>query len=240
MIKIVGFGKKRTGMSHEESVRYHIEKHAPFGRRAAAHLGMLKYIGHYPDKAFSLEGKVLPELPWDRIIVEWFTDEFFNNLNVWRTTDPVGIEVTEDEARFSDRKAVYVMTGQDNVFVSSGEDGSGVNVMFLLPKNQNVNHEECVQYHREKHAPMVVRMLGRRLQSYTAYYVNQVHHLMDLHTSVRRYDLIVLARFEDEFWKGMEAWRKSPEGIEMTKDEERFLDRNSAVALECQVHAYIP
>ena len=98
-------------------MRYHIEKHAPFGKRAAAHLGMLKYIGRYPDQAFSLEGKVLPELPWDRIVVEWFSDEF---------------------------------------------------------------------------------------------------------------------------WKGMEAWRKSPEGLEMTKDEERFIDRNSAVALECQVHAYIP
>jgi hypothetical protein len=227
-------------MSHEDSVRYHIEKHAPFGKKMAGHLGMLKYIGHYPDRSFSLDGKALPALPWDRIVVEWFTDEFFNNLNVWRTTDPVGIEVTEDENRFSDRKAALVLTGQDHEFVSSGEDGIGVNVSFLLPKKRDLSHEDCIQYHRNKHVPLLTHMLGTRLKSYTVYYVDRALHLTDLHGSLLPYDIIVFARLEYEFWKGMEAWRKSPEGIAITEDEKNFIERESAIALECQMHVYIP
>ncbi len=240
MIKTVGLGKKRIGMSHEESVKYHREKHAPFGRRVAGPLGLKKYIGYYPDEAFSLDGKPLPELPWDLIVPEWFTDEFFNNVKVWHTTDPEGIEVAKDEARFCDRKSGYMMTCQENVIVSPGKDSSGVNMVFLTSKKNDMSHEEFVKYHRENHAPMVVNVLGKRMKSYTTYYVDQVYNLEEGLMSVRLYDAVVLTCFDYDFWKGMEAWRNTPEGMNITKDEERFMDRKSAVALACQISVFIP
>jgi hypothetical protein len=240
MIKSVGFGKKRIGMSHEECVKYHIEKHAPFGRRVAGPLGLSKYIGYYPDKALSLDGKVLPELPWDLIVPEWYTDEFWKGLEAWRTTNPDGIEATKDEARFCDRKSGIMMLCQENVIVSPGEDSTGVHVVFLITKKSDMSHEECVKYHKENHAPMVASALGGRLKSYTAYYVDQAFNLEEGLVPVRLYDAVVLARFDDEFWKGMAVWRKAPEGIKITKDEERFIDRKSAIALVCQVSVFIP
>jgi len=78
MIKSVGFGKKRVDMSHEESCRYHREVHAPMAKRAIGPHRLKKYIGRYVDKAFSLDGKILPELPWDMVVFEWLTYTFHN------------------------------------------------------------------------------------------------------------------------------------------------------------------
>lgn len=240
MIKIVGFGKKRIGLSREECVKYHIENHAPFGRRVAGPLGLKKYMGYYPERALSLDGKVLPELPWDFIVPEWFSDEFFNNISAWRTTDPDGIAITEDEARFCDRENGYMMTCQENVIVSPGNDNRGTNVMFLLTKKSDLSHEECIEYHKEKYAPMTRHMLSPHLKSCTAYYVDQAFHLTKGLTPARPYDIVVLVRFDDEFWKGMAAWQKTPEGIKLAKDEESFIDRSNSAVLECKVSIFIP
>ncbi len=239
MIKSIGFGRKRIGMSHDESCRYHREVHAPMAKRTLGARGLKKYVGYYVDKAFTLSGDALPELPWDRVVLEWLTDELWKEMWTWRKTDPEGMMLAEDEKRYGDGKTGMMLLYKENVIVSSEDDRTGVNVIVLAAKRSDLSREEFVKYHSEKHAPMVARMLGSRLKKYIANYVYEGLSLADGIMPAPPYDVIAITQFDEEGWKGMDAWRKTPDGVKLKEDEERLIDRNLAIVLICQKYAYI-
>jgi hypothetical protein len=91
-----------------------------------------------------------------------------------------------------------------------------------------------VKYDREVHAPLVARIFGSRLKRYIINYVKEGLSVADGLMSTRPYDAVVITRFDEETWKGMDAWRKTAEGMKITEDEKHFIDQKSAIALVCQ------
>jgi len=87
---------------------------------------------------------------------------------------------------------------------------------------------------------MAARLFNSRFKKYVAYYVDQAFSLIGGVMPDRPYDAILFSRFDNEFWKDMGSWRKTPDGIKITEDEERFMDRKSAIALVCQENEIIP
>jgi hypothetical protein len=240
MIKTVGFGQRRVGMSHDDCVNYHIRNHAPFGRRVAGPRGLTKYIGYYPDAAYSLDGKRLPAISWDFIVPEWFTEEFFFNINAWRDNDPEGREITIDEARFCDRTAGFMMTCDEDVVIEPKGAHFGVDVVYLLNRRPGMTHEQCVNYHRTTHLPLALELWGDRLQMYRANYMHQSFNLEQGLMPEPPYDIVVLARFDSSAWMDLANWMRTAKGVQLAKGEQAFLDRSSSHLLECKVSVYIP
>lgn len=238
MIKTVGFGKKRVDMSLYESQRYHIEKHAPFGKEVAVPLGMTRYVGYYPQEAFTLYGKKLATMPWDFVIPEYFTDEFFQNMGDWRENTEGGQAITVDEGEFCDRSNGYMMTCEDNILVPEQADSIDEYLIVLLNKSSVLTHEQCIDYHKQHHAPLVKKILGNKLIEYVTYYVDQVYGLEEGLLPERNYDMIVALRIAAPFSTANSDW-KSLEGYSLLlNDLSQFIDLNSATVLRCEKHSY--
>lgn len=237
MIKSIGFGKKSAAMSHEESCRYHREVHAPMAKRLLGPRGLTRYVGYYVDKAYSFTGKALPELPWDRIVPEWFTEKLWAEMWDWRKTDPAGRELAADEKKFG--QGGMMLLCDEKEILNSPESGVGVNVIFLASRRKNMSHEEFAAYHLEQYAPLVVHTFGDRLQRYVVSHPYEGLTLAEGSMPVLPYDTIVTARFGHDAWRDMKSWRLGPEGARLAEAEEAFLDRDKAIALVCQEYVHI-
>ena len=240
MIKTVGLGIRAAGKTREECQLYHIENHAPFGRRVAGPLGMIKYVGYYPSAAFTLGGEELPETPWDFIVPERFTEEFLTNIDAWRANDPDGVEITIDEARFCNRSLGVMMTCDENIIVPMDTGRAGVDLIFGAKRKAGQTREQCHAYHRQTHAPTAAKAFGSALLDYTAYYVTAASNLEQGLMDEPPYDILVQTRIEEARWNDMAAWLKTPEAVRLIEDEKQFIDRDSGVAMLCSYHAYLP
>jgi hypothetical protein len=238
MIKTVGLGKRRADLSHDECVQYHINHHAPFGKRAAGPRGMTKYVGYYPKAAYDLDGKPLAEVPWDFIVPEWFTEDFFNSINEWRANDPEGIEITLDEARFCDRASGAMMTCVENVIVKPKHGADSVQVMFGGKRKAGMSPQEAATYHRKYHAPKAAKLFGDALEDYTAYYIHQAYNLEEGLMAEAPFDIVIQACIKRDFWEGM--WgNPDSAAVALMREEENFMDRESTVAMVCDYRPYI-
>ncbi|MBA4094647.1 MAG: hypothetical protein C0489_11235, partial [Candidatus Accumulibacter sp.] len=89
MIKVQGFGRRRTGMRHEECVRHHREVHSKLGLAQGEH--MEKYVLYYVQRAFSSDGAPLHDLPWDMSALEWYREEErWTDFLRWLEEEPDG------------------------------------------------------------------------------------------------------------------------------------------------------
>lgn len=240
MIKLIGMARKREGMSHDACVKYHQEKHAPWGKRLMGPKGLVKYSACYVDEAYTLEGAVLPERPWDLIVPEWYTEEGWNSLETWARIDPEGKALMEDLGNFSDHKNGLMLIGEENVFVDETGDTSGVNAVFCAPKRDDISREDFVKYHREVHVPLVTRMLGSRLKKYVVTYVERAFSPVEGELEKFPYDIVAVTRIDEEFWRGGGTRRGNPEDKEIAEDEARLVDRQQGLALVCRERIYIP
>lgn len=239
MIKSVGVGRRRSGMTHEECVQYHREVFSPLGKSVIGHRGLEKYIAYYVDQAFTLEGEQLAESPWDMVVVESYTEEFWQQMGEWRTTNPEGIKISEHMARFLDPLSGMMMLGEENEIIAPAGGNAGV-LVWLGTRQKDISHEEFVRYHREVHVPLALGMLGQGLKGYVAYYVNAALSLAEGFMPSPPYDAIVITRFDAESVAGMGEWRKTPEGRQITKDEEHFMDRKRTIGFVCRENIIIP
>jgi hypothetical protein len=240
MIKSVGFGRRLKGTTHEECVQYHREIFSPLGKRLIGHRGLEKYVAYYADRAYSLAGVNLPEPPWDMAVVESYTEEFWQQMETWRRTHPDGQQVTEQMTRFLDLSSGLMMLCEENEIIRPRGEGGGVALVWLGVKKEGISHEEFIKYHREVHVPLALSMLGDGMQGYVAYYVNAVLSLAEGFLSSFPYDAMVITRCDEHALAGMEEWRKTPEGRQITEDEERFMDREKTIALVCRENIIIP
>ena len=238
MIKTVGFGKKRVGMSLHDSQRYHIEKHAPFGKEVAVPLGMTRYVGYYPQEAFNLNGKKLASMPWDFVIPEYFTDEFFQNIGDWRENTKGGQAITIDEGEFCDRSNGYMMTCEDNIIIPEKPDSEDEYLIVLLNKKSTITHEQCIDYHKQKHAPLVKQIFDGNLIEYLTYYVDQVYGLEEGLLPERNYDLIIALRLAAPYNTTNSDWKNLKGYSSLLNDLGQFIDMDSATVLRCEKHSY--
>jgi hypothetical protein len=231
--------RKRNGVNHEDLVKYYQDKHACFEKRLMGPRGLEKYSAYYVDKAYSMIGGVLPELPWDLIVIQLYTDEGWKSFERWKKTDPEGIKLMKDLGNYSDLKTGRIFACQDNVIVAPKRGATEVSVIDYVAKRSDISHEECINYHREVHAPKVATMLGSKLKKYTAYYIDDAFSLADGTKVSRPFDLITITQLDEEFLKGVEK-RHNPEDTEMIKDEAHFVDSKSGVMMLCQEEVFIP
>ena len=91
-----------------------------------------------------------------------------------------------------------------------------VKVMHFLPRNKAMTHDECIKYHREVHAPFAASLMGPMLKRYVAYYLEESPDMP--------FDLVVEQWFDDEGWKKMEEFHKTPEYQRLRQDNDKFLD----------------
>lgn len=214
MINTVGLGKTRSDMPRRESQRFHIENHAPFGRRVAGPLGMKKYIGGYPTAAFDFDGNPLDDHPWDFVVPESFTTEFFNNMWEWRTNDPEGIAIAIDEQRHCDHQSGYMMVCDVVSVTESGnkklyEDSETTNLFFLEKRNPSYNHGDFVRQHREKYVSVVESVFADLINDHTVYYVNEVYNLIEGQLKDCLYDCVQHVRVDLPMWETFLAWRNA-------------------------------
>jgi hypothetical protein len=115
-VNVIVLARKRSDMSHEECVKYHMEVHSPKLIRA---LGprLKKCVAHYVNEAFSLEKGVMPIRPYDIVVVFRIESEFWANRQAFSKT-PEGIEIVQDEENFIDRKGSIALVCQENIIIS--------------------------------------------------------------------------------------------------------------------------
>lgn len=236
MIKTVGFGKKRIGMSLIDAQNYHIQNHAPFGKRVAQPLGMSRYMGYYPHAAYDLQANTIAELPWDFVVPEYFSDDFFQGIGDWRENTEDGREITLDEARFCDRDAGCMMTCEDNILLANGADAAnGHYFIVLLSKHDERDHDQCIAYHRDQHCNLVAALANDGLLEYTAYYVNEVYGLADGDLPQNNPDIILQLRTEHDF----KTTLSQPQWQALLADLASFCDVSSATVMACTRHSYV-
>ncbi|MFA5495221.1 MAG: EthD domain-containing protein [Porticoccaceae bacterium] len=238
MIKTVGLGKKCAGKTREQAQQYHIDNHAPFGRRVAQPLGMKRYVGYYPQVATNIAGEQLADVPWDFIVPEWFTEDFFNNIENWRANDPDGIEITKDEARFCDRASGVMMVCDHNLIVpDSGKPG--VNVFFGAKRAAGLTPQDHHEKHRTLIGPWAARVYGSALLDYSAYYIHEAYSLEQGLMAEAPYDVMVQARFDEAAMADMGAWMARPDVVELLAEEAKFMDTKTLVSMVCTYHPYV-
>lgn len=238
MIKTVGLGRKCAGKTREQAQQYHINNHAPFGRRVAGPIGMVRYIGYYPQHAFDIAGEPM-EIPWDFIVPEWFTDDFFNNIETWRSQDADGIAITIDEAEFCDRGDGVMMVCDDNIIIPDSGD-PGVNLIFGAKRKKGLSVEECHELHRHMIGPRAAEVYGDALLDYTAWYIHKGYNLEEGVMDEAPFDIVIQSRMREEFWGGMEGWLNTPEAGELLELERQFIDHDTCVSMVCSRHQYLP
>jgi hypothetical protein len=237
MIKTVGLGKKCAEKTREQAQQYHIDNHAPLGKRVAGPLGMLRYVGYYPQSATNIDGKAI-EPPWDFIVPESFTDAFFNNIEHWRLNTPEGQEITLDEARFCDRSAGVMMLCDDfEIVPDSGKDG--INIFFGAKRAPHLTPQQYHNEHRTRIAPWAARIYGDVLLDYRAYYIDKAYNLEQGLMDEPPYDAMIQARFDPAAIENMATWMTRPDVVELLQEESKFTDSSSTVSMVCRYQPYI-
>ncbi len=102
-----------------------------------------------------------------------------------------------------------------------------------------MTHEECVKHHREIHAPMVARSaLGRSIKKYVGHYPEQAQGWTMSPDGTPKgiavespYDVIAELWFDEDTYKNLGEFRKSPEGRAINQDEGNWMDRKKMVTI---------
>ncbi len=113
--------------------------------------------------------------------------------------------------------------------------------LSLCPKRPDITHEQCIKHHKEIHMPLVRRLLGHGMRRYIAHYVD--HTIAKMSTGwaevPSKWDIIVEIWWEDETWKGLSDYFKTPEGSQIPEDEKHWLDQKSLITMACHEYQII-
>jgi hypothetical protein len=232
MIKILGFAGKLDSLTTEECQTYHMTKHGPFGRTAAGHLGLMKYVGYYPFTAIRVDGSVLETVPWAVVVNEWFTDEFFRRSSEWRATDPVGIEATADEARHVDRQTGHMAVCDEEVLKDSGAKADHY-VIFALKKHSGVDQAQFTRVIENNIVAEIIAGRADALQWLNVLHVKQMYNLTEglLASNLNLYDRFICVGVDE-----------SPLSQAITRyliNVAEVLDRRDSIVMSCRKRAFI-
>jgi len=89
--------------------------------------------------------------------------------------------------------------------------------------------------------PLVKRLCGHGMHRYVAHYVDQTIAKMSTGwTEVpSQWDIVVECWWEEETFKNLEAYFKTPEGSQIPEDEKHWLDQGSLITMVCHEYQII-
>jgi uncharacterized protein (TIGR02118 family) len=234
MIKIIGFTKKKQGLTIDEFSRYWQEKHAPLGFEVLPDdIRIMRYVHHY---AVPMDG--LGEPPFDGVAEFGFEDmEMFQKWFVWFMSDG-GQPLRDDEVNFMDSSNAIVVMVEERVILPGDEDRrDGIKLIAGVKRKKGLTLEEFREYWRDKHAPLALTVLPKapNVQRYVHNYALAMEGLGE-----PAFDGIGEICFDDldAFMKSTE-WFLGEGGQVLRDDEENFVDHATRVAVIVKERSFI-
>jgi uncharacterized protein (TIGR02118 family) len=234
MIKIIGFTKKKQGLTIDEFARYWQEEHAPLGFEILPDdIRIMRYVHHY---AVPMEGLGAP--PFDGVAEFGFEDmDMFQKWFAWFMSDG-GQLLRDDEENFIDRSSTTVVIVEENVIIP-GEDAreDGIKLIAGVKRKSDLTLKEFRHYWREKHAPLALKVLPQA-PSVNRYVHNYGLALEGLGEPA--FDGIGEICFDDfDAFLQSTQWFLGEGGQVLRDDEENFVDHSTRVAVIVRERSFI-
>jgi uncharacterized protein (TIGR02118 family) len=234
MIKIIGFVKRKAGLSIEEFSRYWQEKHAPLGFEVLPDdIRILRYVHHY---AVPMEG--LGEPIFDGVAEFGFEDmDMFQKWFAWFMSDG-GQPLRDDEVNFMDSSRAVVVMVEERVIIP-GDDAreDGIKLIAGVKRKNGLTLDDFKNYWYEKHAPLALKVLPNapNVQRYVHNYGLAMEGLGE-----PAFDGIGELCFEDlNAFLESTQWFLGDGGKPLRDDEENFVDHSTRVALIVKERSFI-
>jgi uncharacterized protein (TIGR02118 family) len=235
MIKVIGFTKKKEGLTLEQFERYWHEEHAPLGFKILPKdIEFTRYVQHY---AIPLEG--LGDPPFDGVAEFCFDNiDMFQKWLAWFMSDG-GQPLRNDEGNFMDSSSVLVTIVEERVIIPDDEArGDRIKLIAGVKRKSGLTLNEFKNYWYEKHAPLALRVLPKTpfVKKYVHNYAIPMEGFGE-----QPFDGIGELCFDD-----MDAFLKSTEwfmgegGQVLRDDEENFVDPSTRVAVIARQRVILP
>ena len=234
MIKIIGFVKRKAGLSIDEFSRYWQEKHAPLGFEVLPDdIRILRYVHHY-----AVPMEALGEPIFDGVAEFGFEDmDMFQKWFAWFMSDG-GQPLRDDELNFMDSSSAVVVMVEEKVIIP-GDDAreDGIKLIAGVKSKSGLTLEEFREYWRDKHAPLALTVL------HSAPNVNRYVHNYGLALEgigEPAFDGIGEICFDDfDAFMNSTQWFLGEGGQVLRDDEENFVDHYTRVALILKERSFI-
>lgn len=234
MIKIIGFVKRKAGLSIEEFSRYWQEKHAPLGFEVLSDdIRIVRYVHHY---AVPMEG--LGQSIFDGVAEFGFEDmDMFQKWFAWFMSDG-GQPLRDDEKNFMDSTAAVVVMVEERVIIP-GDDGrkDGIKLIAGVKRKSGLTLHDFKNYWYENHAPLALEILPKapNVQGYVHNYALTMEGLGE-----PALDGIGEIWFEDlDAFLESTQWFLGDGGKPLRDDEENFVDPSTRVAVIVKERSFI-
>jgi len=234
MIKIIGFMKKKEGLTLDAFSHYWGEEHAPLGFDILPDdIRVTRYVHHY---AVPMEG--LGESPFDGVAEFGFEDmDMFQKWFAWFMSDG-GQPLRDDEENFIDRGSTTVAIVEEKVIIP-GDDArkDGIKLIAAVKRKSGLTLDEFREYWRDKHAPLALTVLPNA-PSVNRYVHNYGLALEGLGEPV--FDGIGEICFDDfDAFMNSTQWFLGEGGQVLRDDEENFVDHSTRVAVIVRERSFI-
>ena len=234
MIKIIGFVKKKPGLTTDAFSRYWQEKHAPLGFEVLPEdIRIVRYVHHY---AVPMEGLGTPL--FDGVAEFGFEDmHMFRKWIAWFMSEG-GRPLRDDEKNFMQSAAAVVVAVEERVIIPGADTRrDGIKLIAGVKRKSNLTLEEFRKYWRDRHAPLALKVLPKApsIQRYVHNYGLAVEGVGE-----PAFDGIGEICFDDidAFLKSTE-WFLGDGGQVLRDDEENFVDHSTRVALVVEERSFI-
>ena len=234
MIKIIGFMKKKDGLTLDEFSRYWQEQHAPLGFEVLPQdIRITRYVQHY-----AVPMEALGEPLFDGVGEFCFEDmEMFQKWFAWFMSDG-GQPLRDDEENFIDRSRLTVVIVEENVIIP-GDDAreDGIKLIAGVKRKTGLTLVEFREYWRDKHAPLALTVLPKA-PSVNRYVHNYGLALEGLGEPA--FDGIGEICFDDfDAFMNSTQWFLGDGGQVLRDDEENFVDHTTRVAVIVEEKSFI-
>ena len=152
MLKLVGFLKRRRGMTPEAFQAHWRERHAELGRKLP---GLRRYVQNHT----LLSGYRDREPVWDGVVELWF-DDLVAFRSAWASDEMAPIR--EDEPGFLDLPACGGILAEEHVILDGEAPPDGVKLISFLTRRADLDVPAFQRYWRERHGPVAARIPGMR------------------------------------------------------------------------------
>lgn len=234
MIKIIGFTKKKEGLTIDEFSRYWQEKHAPLGFEILPDdIRIARYVHHY---AVPMEG--LGDPLFDGVAEFGFDEmDMFQKWFGWFMSEG-GQPLRDDEKNFMDTSAAVVVMVEERVIIPGDEDRpDGIKLIAGVKRKGGLTLEDFKNYWRDKHAPLALKILPKapNVQRYVHNYGLAMEGLGE-----PALDGIGEIWFRDlDAFLESTQWFMGDGGKPLRDDEENFVDHSSRVAVIAREKTFI-
>ena len=234
MIKIIGFTKKKEGLTIDEFSSYWQEKHAPLGFEILPDdIKITRYVHHY---TVPMEG--LGEPAFDGVAEFGFDNlEMFQKWLVWFMGDG-GQPLRDDEMNFMDSASALVVMVEERVIIPADEGRpDGIKLIAGVKRKSGLTLEDFKNYWHDKHAPLALKILPKapNVQGYVHNYALAMEGLgepaLDGIGEIWFKDL-------DAFFEST-AWFMGDGCQPLRDDEENFVDASTRVAVIVKERTFI-